>query len=61
MLSARTPAVPDTVAPSSPPSGVAVPAKIDVSGMSFYYGANRALDQISVKIMPNQVTALIGP
>jgi phosphate transport system ATP-binding protein len=61
LLDARTPAVPDTASPSSPSSAAAVPPKIDVSGMSFYYGANRALDQITVKIMPNQVTALIGP
>jgi phosphate transport system ATP-binding protein len=35
--------------------------KIDVSGMNFYYGANQVLDHISVKLMSNQVTALIGP
>ena len=36
-------------------------AKIDVAGMNFYYGAHRVLEQITVKIRPNQVTALIGP
>jgi phosphate transport system ATP-binding protein len=36
-------------------------AKIDVSKMSFYYGAHRALDGISLRIQANQVTALIGP
>ncbi len=36
-------------------------AKIDVSGMNFYYGANRVLHEITVKVQPNQVTALIGP
>jgi phosphate transport system ATP-binding protein len=47
---------------SSPaPSGAPVSAKIDVSGMNFYYGTNRVLDQINVKIQPHQVTALIGP
>ncbi len=56
--SARLPAPPVTpVTPVTP----SVAAKIDVSGMNFYYGANRVLDQITVKVMPNQVTALIGP
>ena len=39
----------------------AVPAKIDVAAMNFYYGANRVLHEINVKILPHQVTALIGP
>ena len=29
--------------------------------MNFYYGLNRVLDAIALKIHPNQVTALIGP
>ena len=29
--------------------------------MNFYYGAVRALQDISIKIQPNLVTALIGP
>jgi phosphate transport system ATP-binding protein len=37
------------------------PAKIDVKGMNFYYGANRALQDINLKVFPNQVTAFIGP
>jgi len=37
------------------------PPKIDVAGLNFYYGARRALDGITVKIRPNEVTALIGP
>ena len=44
---------PDPVAQSS--------AKIDVSGLNFYYGERRALENIHVKIRPNEVTALIGP
>jgi phosphate transport system ATP-binding protein len=48
------PAAATTPAPASP-------SKIDVAGMNFYYGTNRVLDQISLKILPNQVTALIGP
>src|SRR6188474_2311690 len=42
--------------PVTPP-----PAKIDVKGMNFYYGANRALDDINLKVLSNQVTAFIGP
>jgi phosphate transport system ATP-binding protein len=37
------------------------PAKIDVSALNFYYGARRVLEDIHVKIRPNEVTALIGP
>jgi len=36
----------------------ALPPKIDVSGVNFYYGAHQALHDISLKIEPNQVTAL---
>src|ERR1700704_4107672 len=36
-------------------------AKIDVAALNFYYGARRALEQITVKVRPNEVTALIGP
>jgi phosphate transport system ATP-binding protein len=43
----------DTPAPAQP--------KIDVAGMNFYYGDNRVLHEVTVKMMPNQVTALIGP
>ena len=54
------------VAPSeqagAPPAPLAPPpAKIDVKGMNFYYGANRALEDINLKVFPNQVTAFIGP
>jgi phosphate transport system ATP-binding protein len=35
--------------------------KIDVEGMNFYYGTNRVLDHIDLKVFPNQVTAFIGP
>ncbi|MEQ1573823.1 MAG: phosphate ABC transporter ATP-binding protein PstB [Vicinamibacterales bacterium] len=35
--------------------------KIDVEHLSFFYGAKRALEDISVKIHPNVVTAFIGP
>src|SRR6185295_16628653 len=35
--------------------------KIDVERLSFYYGDRRALENISIKIQPNVVTAFIGP
>src|SRR5229473_661617 len=35
--------------------------KISVSQVNFYYGANQALYDVSVKIRPQFVTALIGP
>ena len=50
--------------PAEPPSRLRQPprrAKIDVAGMNFYYGTNRVLHEITLKILPNQVTALIGP
>ena len=44
-----------------PEPAVPATAKIDVSGLNFYYGDRRVLEQISVLIRPNEVTALIGP
>ena len=35
--------------------------KIEVSGLNFYYSDRKVLDDIQVKIRPNEVTALIGP
>ena len=37
------------------------PPKIEVAGLNFYYGAHQVLEDINLKIQPNQVTALIGP
>jgi phosphate transport system ATP-binding protein len=37
------------------------PVKIDVENLSFYYGVKRALDQISLQVRANLVTAFIGP
>src|SRR5262245_33069358 len=39
----------------------ALPVKIDVEDLSFFYGPRRVLEQIRVKSRPNEVTALIGP
>ena len=50
------------LAPAAPPEpAVEAAAKIDVAGLDFYYGPRRVLEQISVRIRPNEVTALIGP
>jgi len=35
--------------------------KIEVDRLSFYYGGRRALEDISIRIPPNLVTAFIGP
>ena len=35
--------------------------RIDVSGMSAYYGAFRAIDDVSLTVEPRTVTAFIGP
>jgi phosphate transport system ATP-binding protein len=37
------------------------PWKIDVEHLSFFYSGKKALDEISIKIQPNVVTAFIGP
>jgi phosphate transport system ATP-binding protein len=48
-----------------PPAPAAQPAggqlKIDVEKLSFFYGDKRALEDISIDIAPNVVTAFIGP
>jgi phosphate transport system ATP-binding protein len=47
--------------PSVPEATASAQPKIDVAGMDFYYGDHRVLQDVTVKMMPNQVTALIGP
>jgi phosphate transport system ATP-binding protein len=60
-LEART-VLPRPAPPADASAGPATAsAKIDVAGMNFYYGQNRVLDQINLKVFPHQVTALIGP
>jgi phosphate transport system ATP-binding protein len=43
------------------PSAEPATTKIDVRGLNFYYGAKRALEDISVLIPAHLVTAFIGP
>jgi phosphate transport system ATP-binding protein len=61
-------AVPGIAVPALTPVSPAVPSgqghtsvKIDVSGLDFYYGPRRVLEDIHVGIRSNLVTALIGP
>ena len=49
-----------TVRPKSTPTPEH-PVSIDVQGLNFYYGAKRALENISISIQRNLVTAFIGP
>ena len=53
-------APPPTSTPA-PPAATAVNPKIQVAGMNFFYGARRVLENISINVQPNQVTAFIGP
>jgi phosphate transport system ATP-binding protein len=57
-----TPPQPQRIAP--PPGGAAedgAPAKIDVQGVSFWYGASQALYDVHLRVPARRVTALIGP
>ncbi|MGH9242186.1 MAG: ATP-binding cassette domain-containing protein, partial [Vicinamibacterales bacterium] len=44
-----------------PPSSPSESCKIEAQHLNFYYGSKRALEDISVRIRPNVVTAFIGP
>jgi phosphate transport system ATP-binding protein len=62
MLLQDPPVVPTPpVISSQPAASVAAPPKIQVAGMNFYYGQRRALENITLNVQPNQVTAFIGP
>jgi phosphate transport system ATP-binding protein len=54
-----------TVTVRQPPPQASVapepPVSIDVQGLNFYYGAKRALENISIAIPAKLVTAFIGP
>ncbi len=41
--------------------GLATPPKMRVRGLGFRYGSTRALDDISIQVPENRITALIGP
>src|SRR5580765_1890370 len=57
---ARSGAEPAPPAPQPQPATTDRP-KIDVANMNCYYGLNRVLQDVTVKMQPNYVTALIGP
>ncbi len=52
---------PPPAATPPPEPATQAPAKIDVTRLDFYYGPRRVLEQVSVRLRPNEVTALIGP
>ena len=56
----RVPSLASVAARATQPD-VDRPAKIEADGLNFYYGDKRALQDISVRIQPNVVTAFIGP
>jgi len=62
---ATTIAVPRPTVRSSetplPPHDGKRPWKVDVEHLSFFYGDKRALEDISITVQPNVVTAFIGP
>jgi phosphate transport system ATP-binding protein len=56
------PPLPGRTRPSDDAASAAdAPAKIDVRGVSFWYGASQALFDVSLAIPARKVTALIGP
>jgi phosphate transport system ATP-binding protein len=61
LMPARPRPVPSNPPPGSATAGATAPFKIEVDGLSFYYGQSRALIDIHLSIRANLVTALIGP
>jgi phosphate transport system ATP-binding protein len=56
-----TPAAPSaTAAPSADVQGRGVAKRMEVSDLNIYYGSFHAVQDVSMKIEPNKVTALIG-
>ncbi|MBK5297693.1 MAG: phosphate ABC transporter ATP-binding protein [Vicinamibacteria bacterium] len=62
-MSAGTPVVPSLAARTRPGSASLAdrPVKIDVKDLNFYYGQKRALENISIQLRANVVSAFIGP
>jgi phosphate transport system ATP-binding protein len=50
-----------SVTPTSAATAPNLPPQIDVRNLNFYYGQKRALEDITLGIQPNVVTAFIGP
>jgi phosphate transport system ATP-binding protein len=49
------------VEPARAPANLDKPIKVEASHLNFYYGPKRALEDISIQIRANLVTAFIGP
>jgi len=60
LQTATPPTLTVTVRPKSEPTPTH-PVSIEVKGLNFYYGAKKALENISIDIQRNLVTAFIGP
>ena len=60
MVQTTPPALTVTARPHSPQPAVHA-VSIDVQGLNFFYGAKRALENISIAIPAKLVTAFIGP
>ena len=50
-----------TIIPKPSSTAAPVDPAIDVRSLNFYYGLKRALEEITIDIQPNVVTAFIGP
>src|SRR5229473_5788272 len=64
MAASTSGSIPPSVAPPSSAACTASerqPVKISVHGLSFFYGGKKALDDISIELRSNVVTAFIGP
>jgi len=59
--SAPVPSLRDVAARAAQPAINVRECKIEAERMNFYYGTSRALQDISIRIQPNRVTAFIGP
>ena len=55
------PSLSGLVANRDAPTATPGPCKIEARSLNFYYGDKRALEDISIQIRPNVVTAFIGP
>jgi phosphate transport system ATP-binding protein len=55
------PSLGDITSSRQPPAESNAPCKIEADHLNFFYSEKRALEDISVKIRPNLVTAFIGP
>ena len=55
------PSLADVAARDGEPESVRAETKVDVRGLSCFYGETRALDDVSMRIPAGRVTACVGP